>query len=82
MDIFLSILNLASFVFERSNHKKKMEYTKRIAELRIAYRMERQKPTHEQWDGKIERLMIEIQELAKVAEHEARIINNDSINGK
>lgn len=78
-ELLAPLIGLATLAFQRSNHKKKMEYTKRLAELEIEYNTERQKPLSQQNDGKIERLMIEISAIAKVAEHEARIVNNQSI---
>lgn len=80
MDLFSLVsplIGLATNYFKRSTIEKRKEYTARLAELEIAFGKEKLKPLEHQDDGKIEELLLEITAIAKVAEHEARLANND-----
>lgn len=70
------LIGLASQAFERSTLKEKKKYIEKLANLEIELGREMQKPLAEQNDGLIEDLLLQIQAITKVAEHETRIVNN------
>lgn len=70
------LITLSSKIINRSTLKEKKKYVERLADLKIQYEREMHKPLDQQNDYLIEDLLIQIKEIAKVAEHESDIINN------
>lgn len=69
------LINLSSKIITRSTLKEKKKYIEQLADLKIRLNREMHKPLDQQNDYEIEDLIIQIEQIAKVAEHEADIIN-------